>query len=95
MYETPPVLTIKRPSRRPSEAQIKGLHVEHNDGDAFELKVNAHRLSAPGLRVMPATAVTNVTVEAPSYAWLRRAESSDLLRGPPGKRPVPARGPPV
>lgn len=78
-----------------SETRIEGLHVEHHDGDALELKITADRVFAPGFRVMPATVVTIATVDAPSFVWLRGAESSEPLRGPPRRGLVPARAPPA
>lgn len=83
------------PRREPSASRVAGLHVAHHDGDAFQLTVTAHRLSAPGLRVMPATVVTPATVAAPSFVSLRRGESSHPLRAPPGRVSVPARAPPA
>lgn len=79
----------------PSEHRVDGLHVAHHDGDALELNVTARRMSDSGLRVTPATVVTTVTVEAPSFVALRRGESSDPLRGPPSRGPFPARAPPA
>ena len=82
-------------SSEPGEARTKGLHIEQHDGDALELRVTAQRPSAPGLRVMPATVVMSARVEAPSFVRCRSTESSDPLRGPPCRSPVPARAPPA